>query len=250
MGKLVLVSALLMVALASSAAASGVSLNWGTTCWSDGPQQNLLAFACDTNAGSAVMTLSFAVEQPRWLAGAEILLRGMSSEATVPSWWQMGQDGRVPGTECRSAALTASAESGAGGSGTCVNLWAMRAQGVPLYGTLAYSDGGNAVELLITWFVPPESPVELIAGTEYVVSQVHIAYDKTVGAGACSGCGSSQAWGLRQISLEGPSQFDILASVLPGGNQCLWWQSDGGLGCGPPMPARSTTWGQVKSLYR
>jgi hypothetical protein len=56
-------------------------------------------------------------------------------------------------------------------------------------------------------------------------------------------------WGLTKIGVAMPAATLYLDAPYTNGNQCLSWQTST-LPCAKPVPARNTTWGQVKSLYR
>jgi hypothetical protein len=53
-------------------------------------------------------------------------------------------------------------------------------------------------------------------------------------------------YGMKAAEL---TQYEMLQEPLTDGNQILKWQHST-LICEAPLPARNSTWGQVKSLYR
>jgi hypothetical protein len=74
------------------------------------------------------------------------------------------------------------------------------------------------------------------------------------GAGACANCLKEMGWGLCSVKVSGTDSYELLVEVLPDGNQCLSWQMHS-LACGEGtcsggLPARGSTWGQIRSLYR
>jgi hypothetical protein len=129
---LLLTAALLLAA--TPVLAGGVNLNWGPTGWSQGMPQNLLTFACNTNTGSATMTISFATsfDQLRF-TGIEATLEGRATEQTVPAWWQM-----APG-ECRESAVSSSANFLSAPQDVCLDVWGNQA-----VGGMTYIDGEPA----------------------------------------------------------------------------------------------------------
>jgi hypothetical protein len=231
-------------------AAGGVNLNWGAGCWSDGTPLENLSFPCDTNAGRAVMTCSFAVWQPRSdFVGVEITLEGVSAACAVPAWWQMGSG------ECRSSALTASADFLEAPQVGCTDIWQNHALG----GIASYQDGPVAggprkTHLLIGYALTPETPVPIQADVEYYAASIRIAYTKTVGDGSCPGCGYGFIWGLSSVKAAGMTSYEMLFEPLPNGNQCIRWQNAratcySGFWEDCLTPARTPTWGQIKGLY-
>jgi hypothetical protein len=245
MKKTLLLTGILLALLAPTAlAAGGVNINWGTGCWSDGTPLNDLAFACNTNTGTARMTCSFAVsaDQPNFV-GIELDLEGATEPATVPAWWQLGAD------QCRPTAISTTADFTGGPGPTCIDPWAGQASGgLAIYDWGPLWGGNNRAHILVVYAVPADSPIPLTAGVEYYAAQVRISYLKTVGSGACDGCASPMIWGFYNMKSAELLQYEMLWEPLSGGNQCLTWQSSVLL-CGI-VPTRNTTWGQVKSLYR
>ena len=100
----------------------------------------------------------------------------------------------------------------------------------------------NRARLKVGAGVSPGS-VTLLGGVEYYALRVTVDYAKSVGYGACSGCATpativlNDVWTLNQ-------HF-----TTPLANACLRWQADGVTPCSA-TPARNSTWGQVKGLYR
>jgi hypothetical protein len=227
------------------ALAGGVNINWGSGCWSDGTPVDDLAFTCNTNTGSATMTCSFAVSQnqPEFVSIA-LYLDGVTERAIVPAWWQMG-DG-----DCRGTAISVSENFLAAPQIGCVDMWADQAAGgLAVYGWGPVWGGNNRTHIAVAYAVPPDMPIPLSAGVEYYAARVVISYVKTVGSGSCAGCLYPMIWNLTEIDIYQLTEYETLLEPLPRGNQCLQWQHST-LGCPHPVPARNTTWGQVKSLYR
>jgi len=252
----ILVIAVVLQLLAPAALAGGISLTWGSKCLPDalggnGSDITLQTFACDRNSGVAVMTLSFTPDHPITVMGFRATLLGESnaplvpSGDVVPSWWQLGAGG------CRSSSLSASADFSATQEGHCADPWLHRASG----GITAYLAGLPAGELSFTTMqleYALAEPVALVEEAQYLACQITIDYQKTVGEPECSGCNWSMLWALQSIELIGAAETLILRRPLY--NQCVFWQGGDDLSCyarlGIGVPARNTTWGQIKSLYR
>jgi hypothetical protein len=83
--------------------------------------------------------------------------------------------------------------------------------------------------------------VDLIAGREYFVAKVNINFSNTAGADSCGGC-----WVPMEIvafTVNVHSQDDSFILADPDRRGYILWQPD-------IVPARATTWGQIKYLYR
>jgi hypothetical protein len=246
MKTLLITLCLLLLGSSTAIGAGGVNVSWGDACWSDPGHTNLRNFACNTNTGSARITVSFipSSDLPQ-LAGVIVYLDGQADLGTIPDWWKLYD----AGTWCRDAILL----NGDFTSAPNVGCQAPRGRWYDGWGMAYYRYGEEAggpdraqMEIVFA-LADPGAPVT--AGTEYYAGQVIIRYVKTVGAGACAGCIQPMAWWVSMVSLyewTGPTQD--LTEAPPGGNRCLIWQNS--MLCGPPVSVRNTTWGQVKSLYR
>ena len=106
------------LALAAPAFAGppGVNLRWDQ-CFSDGGVQNR-TFACDTNAGSERLVMSFRLDTDmQQVSGQEIRLILVSATPAVPAWWDLKNLG-----SCRRLSLGLSVSPPAG-SANCED-WA------------------------------------------------------------------------------------------------------------------------------
>src|SRR5262245_14527636 len=100
MKKVTLLCGLLLAITAGvAAAAPGVNIRW-TACAGDGGAINR-TFACTSNTGQNLLTMSFQVgEDILQASGQEIVVDLASAGATLPAWWQMVNSGT-----CRQGAL-------------------------------------------------------------------------------------------------------------------------------------------------
>ncbi len=252
---LLLCSALLTLG-APAALAGGVNVTWTDAsggCWSDGVQVASRSFACNTNAGSVTMCGSFvcSVGHPDFV-GIEVVVDGRTSDGSaLPDWWQLFNSGA-----CRQAALSSSADfTSAPGLG-CTDPWLGQAQGgVAAWQTNLFPPPPPAnvptidwMRLKIAYTTALLRPSPLLAGVEYYGFYATVNYTKTVGAGACAGCTTPVYFALNWIKVaESTGVVEFATVALPGGNQCLNFNTSG-YPCW--VPTRSTTWGQVKAMYR
>lgn len=216
---------------------------------------SLKTFACGTNSGSETLVISFV--PPAGITGFQSLdahIQIATFDGTLPDWWSLGSGG------CRQGALSANPNISAS-LGSCQDPWS--GAGV---GGVNVSGVGD-----IEFVAARASAVPLDPNLEYYAGAIIISNAKSSGAGACAGCsfprglylsslvlqqtGSSFDYGLYSQSRETgmlPAYVNWQCDGQPSFNydaQYGWfligWDSSG---C--PTPARRTTWGAVKSLYR
>jgi hypothetical protein len=252
MRKLLFLTWLMLGWVVGPSLAAGVNIHWGTGCWNDGAQQNLMVFACDGNAGEAVMTLSFQPMSDGHLVGIEATLVGMTEDGDVPSWWDLGAAG------CRAGALSTSADFSAAPEIGCEDVWQNRASGgLTLYATAAGAGGyWHNLRMVVAYGVSVEQAIPIYGWAEYYACQVKLDYRQTVGAGSCAGCGMPVLWGFDTLKLVLSEGDEMLLGDMGGSEHpCLLWQGASHFpSCSAfldhGLPARNSTWGQIKSLYR
>ena len=235
---LLLVGALLV--LATPAMAGGVNIAWGLMCWSDmAVQTNLTTFACNSNVGNRSAVISFvpSYAMPEFV-GIEVYLIGQTDDpVAVPLWWSLSStDG------CRKTSLSASADFTTYAGANCFDPW----YGAALGGIGAYTIDGRVASCIGAWALAAPSPLE--ANVEYTGARLTINNLATLGT-ACPGCSIGFLWGIHHFKAAEYTQYEMYYDAPPGGNQCLNWNNSI-QPCAAPVPARNTTWGQVKSLYR
>jgi hypothetical protein len=229
MKKMILFTALLVALSATAAMAAGVNVSWGNTCWADAGSTSSLTWACSSNTFTVRMTTSFqpAVDKTNFVA-VGVFMEGVTNDPgiLVPDWWKMGT---CTGRAVPTVSIDASVLGGA-----CFDPWA----GAGIGGLGMYSFDTNRTHMNAAW------------GVVFAV-QFRVPSTRTVGTGLCAGCSTPMTWSLNyiQVAYSGTEPNEFLGTAIPGGNQCLAWQG-GNAPCARPIPARNTTWGQVKSLYR
>ena len=120
--------------------------------------------------------------------------------------------------------------------------------------------GPSSARMVVSNALPTPLSTDLSAHQEYYAFSVLINNQKTVGSGLCTGCNLGACIGLQQIQLEIPLPFSHFSLGSVGeGDQLATWQGGaslvrlndaGHLICPLATPVRSSTWGNVKSLYR
>jgi len=171
----------------------------------------------------------------------EIVLDFQSMSASLPAWW-----GFRPGL-CRPSSLAQSPDFTTGPF-TCFDYWG----GLAIAGSLSDPPVGNRwrYRALVAVVVGTERPIP--EGTETYADKIIINNARTTGLGSCPGCGIGVCIVLNSIKILQPPG-------TPGGNKFIsapavrnWatWQGGIGTDCFAATPARNSTWGSVKTLYR
>lgn len=188
-------------------------------------------FACDSNTGSSVIVVSFAPLQSLdvELVDTDVLMQTQGG-AALPSWWALGAGG------CRSGAMVLSSDRG--GDAGCAEL-----VGNQVFGWTFIPDWAGPGTGRIMVEIGPGAPgVTVSAGVEYFGFKIVLNHTKSVGTDSCGGCSTQMSIRLgtvvvsyadgRQDELAQPIRQDTI--VLQSGT----------------TPARTSTWGQIKALYR
>jgi len=233
---------LLLSVAVGAANGSDVGLSWKNYCVGQDGHTSNLTWICNSNANTSLcMTCSFTLDadMPDF-TGVSITMVGNSEAATLPDWWELGDDE----ASCRRGLLTLSADgSGIADGSVCMDPWPAGGYGTGALGP--YTADGDRALVSATWTLG--NPVALEATQEYFALQFRISAARTVGD--CAGCAVPMAWGInRLLAISATSELELQPCVNAGA-ACITWQSSS-LPCSCPGPARNATWGLVKSLYR
>lgn len=215
--------------------------------WGDCGSPPTAEFACNTNTGAHELVASFVPPGGGLsaLVGFDLQVRLMADvSSTLPSWWQFENavaGSCVPLGGCRSSNVSASLDFSSL-SGTCDAPFLGGSGLVHVtesHGTLGPNLGILRVRGALATPVAVSSP-----GTYYLV-RIIVNHARTTGAGACAGCAEPLCIDvvsarLLQSAPHADYQLSPSASLLT-------WN---GAPDGCATPARATTWGQVKALYR
>lgn len=254
MRKTLLICSLLLVASAPLASAQVIGSPGGVNfSWDDCAAAGVVAaktFACGVNTGASRMVVSFdPSQQLNDFIGVEVVIDLQSDTPALPDWWQFFNTG-----SCRQNALNAGFDWSVLPSvgSACADPYEGT---ISLGGLAAYCVvGANCVDAptdLAKARIKVGAAVAdghvITADTEYYAAYVTMTNVKTVGTGACAGCATGVTIVLNEVKAAGLSG-PYIRNYLPMQNQCLTFNS-GTVPCAS-LPARNTTWGQVKSLYR
>jgi len=237
---ILLTSMLLALTVSVALAAGGFSLNWGTVCYTEAATPALV-FACATNSGTAgVMTTTFMLDNPMAdLVGCEWQIDGQSDDVALPEWWKLGAapDCRANKASFKSAYVAVATEA-------CVDWTDGQGFNAP-----NFTWTGNRVRLTLGIAIDASTPFGALASQEYYSGGVDILNSKTVGTGACAGCSIGMIFAENVFTAAGlDGRRDEFIVPMTGGNRCLSWNNPT-TDC-TLVPARPTTWGQIKGLYR
>jgi hypothetical protein len=253
MKKVTLLCGLLLALSATVAsAAQGLNLRWGA-CLGDGGTFNR-NFACNTNNANHQLTGSFELGGPLDnVSGNEIVVDLAADAPTLPAWWEV----RSPGV-CRSASLSFNTTI----SGAAINCFDW-GSGLSVGGIGAYNIGGvggpNTARIVAASAVPPSALQNLGPMTEYFSFNMVVNSAKTVGTPSCAGCQIPVCIVFNSLNLTTPVAANNRKLTGPTNgtdSDFCTWQGGGnpggprGTGCPGATPAKSSTWGTVKSLYR
>jgi hypothetical protein len=223
--------ALLFASAGARAAPPGVNLSWDD-CGGAGALNR--DFACDTNEGAHFVVGSLVAP-----AGVSQAVRGfeaivyVSAGSTVPDWWQFINSGA-----CRQTSATLGLDFG--GMTSCSNLWLGEPTGaLGLYQAVP----GVGMQLGLVMALDQAEQGPLTEGVEYYLFRIAIDHANTVGPSACAGCTDTARVWLDQATIVLPLGHSDILVRDPSSRDFVLWQHGN-------VPVRSSTWGQLKQLYR
>jgi hypothetical protein len=224
----------------------GLSLAWLDCDGGGAGGAHNRVFACNTNTGGGhILVGSFVASS--YLVRVTGFASVMDAQAATPGaqdWWQMRTGG------CRGTAAMTSNFDFTGGPFTCLDYW----QGGAIGGHQVNTPVGNRNRILATAALPAmDSRIGPIPeGTEVYCLKLTMNNSKTVGLGACAGCTTPVCIVLNQIFVtnEPGNPAGNKTITFPIANTATWQGGISGEECLAATPAKNSTWGQVKSLYR
>jgi len=234
--------ALALLVPGTPAPAQGLSLAWQDCRAPAGTGSTNQSFGCGSNISEfplfPVFTLASPVDS---VLAVELVIDVDVAADPLPDWWRTD-----PG-QCRAngwsagPALSASCSDPWGGAGTAA-----------FQGWLPGTPGGSGRHgrLLVTAGVLPAQAVALQAFTPYAACRVVLRTNNTT---MCAGCSVPACLVLNSILIRrvpGSSVEEVfLGEAESPGVNFVTWQGGSGADC-QSVPARRSTWGSVKALYR
>lgn len=218
-----------------------LSLTWGD-CVSSAAATANVSSACDTELGERSLYAAFTLAYPLdSVVALEVVIDIQTSGAALPPWWEFTATG------CRPGGLLASTSFPTGSP--CTNFWQGKASQVLSYYPGEPRGGAGQARVKIALAVLPDQYRRLEASVVYDAVRLKL---QNQGTATCTGCATAACLVLNSIlvgRLPGAPGGDVLLQN-PGANprNHATWQ--GGSGNCDAVPIRTSTWGQIKSLYR
>jgi hypothetical protein len=235
-----------LVALTAGVALAGPGgLNLGWLDCEGLPASENRIFACNTNSGVHTLVGSFFAPCCITAASAnEIVMDVQTTGVSLAAWWGMRTGA------CRTAASLLSSYDFTGGPFTCYDYWQGGASG----GISEDAPIGNRVRIKALGALPAGSPLITAIGEGFEVYsfKANINSAKSAGLGACAGCNAGACIVLNSIKINQPVSEPGGSKFVsaPATRNYATWQGGIGGDCLGATPAKNTTWGNVKALYR
>jgi len=228
----VLLSLVLLAAIARPADGDGVNLAWGN-CAGDASSSAAQTFTCDGDSRSFTLVASF--EPPPGIAHFSALdgeIEIVSDAGQIPDWW-MGDGG------CRNGVF-AIAGTDAPLSG-CTSPW--DAQVVSLFHLDSPAGGGEKLRVIVA---KTGNYGPLTSGRHYYAFGVNVL---TRGSGpGCPGCETGVCLVFSSLKLDQTDGSEVAITDSAFRNFVTW--QGGSRICAGAHQAETPTWGHLKSLYR
>ena len=235
-------AALLTLLDGTALALGGINLSW-TDCGSAGVQQMTFSCASNTLTGAVLVASAVSGVDIPELISEESVMDLQVNQAALSPWWQLQTGG------CRGTSGITSDFNFTSGPFGCLDPW----QGSAVGGMVYRTTGPNRARIQTVGYPYPSGSTSINGTSEYEFFKIVLLGAKTVGNGSCAGCSDGACIVLNEIKLVQPLGVGDYPVTLPiVRNWALWQQGAATVpgGCPSATPARSATWGSVKSLYR
>jgi hypothetical protein len=231
--------ALLLTASTSFAGTPGIDLSWSGCDTS--PSSTDRVYACDGLSGTTFsLQGSFRLDHdlPDFAGAASVV--DCAWDGAIPDYWKTGSG------QCNSGAILPVRPLNTGCSGS--NLFDP---------CCSYSSNGanelalNRLRFRIETATGPPTLPSVVTGALYGAFRMQLDPDQGVMVG-CAGCAAPACFVLKDIEVFGFGAGEDYLITVPDQRLYVTWQG-GALaagGCPGATPARNTTWGTVKALYR
>jgi hypothetical protein len=231
-----------MMCGARSQAAEGLFLRWNE-CALAPTAASTATFACANDQGAEQLVASFTLEQPvDDVIAVEVVVDVQFASPTVPPWWQFDQFG------CREDNLTAVSVPPL--KPACQDFWNQFLSPGVLYQVGGPRGNPSQSRIVVSFALPSTTPPRrLEAGPMYYAATLVI---QNLHTPACGGCLTNACLVLNSIRLGrvpgSPGEDPMLVQPGPQNGNFATWQ--GGAASCSAVPARSSSSGRLKSLYR
>lgn len=246
-----LTGAMLALTVAVASAAPGINLNWDD-CTLGAFQSNKVD-ACLSNFGAPnQLVVSVAPDgQIANMNGAQGLIDVQVDAAALGNFWHLEVGG------CRAGNLAANVGIGSATPPfSCPEPWSPGTGGPGgQAGSAGFTpfDGGDAGpdRGRIRWIiaVPGETDLDSNIAPDWYLIGINLLRGGTT---TCAGCLTPACLVANQIRITKPAGTiggDVFITT-PANSQHVTWQGGGTLSCPAATPTQSSSWGQIKSMYR
>lgn len=242
MKKILVTAGAMLLMSAAVASADGINLSW-TDCGTSGVPS--LSFDCASNSGTPFTLIASFI--PPSGVNSFVGIAGQvdisTPTATLPDWWKHGAG------QCRGSAALSTSFDFTSGPFTCSDPYQGQAAGGYAY-DVGFSSP-NRARLRVQGAVPADQPVTLDSSLEYYGFKATINRTKSTSTGACAGCSTQACIVLNDVQLFQPLEVGFDPDITaPANSNFVTWQSATVVGCPQSTPTHSSSWGQLKSLYR
>lgn len=260
MKKVLLVGAMLVLSASMASAQGGLLLSWEDCAGSGGgtvDKLGITSWNCNTNnngTASAPRTafLFAGFTAPPGIvdmSGVRCIIDYQASMGGVLApWWDYNNYPATP-AGCRVGFMTTDLNA----AGSC-NHWS---GGTTVGGNVVFQSGAGGpdrvrIDVLAAMAGQPPAPVALVPGDEYGIMMFEVRNDKTIGASACAGCSTPVCMVFNNLLIGQVSPATPQVVNAPGNvnglSSYVTWRT--AANCPGATPAKKSSWGQIKSLYR
>ena len=228
--------------------AGGLYLTWNECVLGPGASHDR-ADGCSSNLVTQDLYCAFQMPASAdSVLGVEIVVDVQHADAALPDWWQFAAGG------CRAGFLRADFDFTT--RTACSDFFlGFAAGGLQGYyvGQPRGADSQARIKLAAS-LLPSFGYASLDATHTYYAARITLTNDDTAPpAAVCAGCADAACLVLNSILVRrqpGAAGGDVfLQTPGPGNANFATWQGGAGADCAA-VPARSMTWGRIKSLYR
>ncbi|HEY2954451.1 MAG TPA: hypothetical protein VGK89_04300 [Candidatus Eisenbacteria bacterium] len=242
MKKTLLMTAALLAICAGLASAAGLNLGWDN-CAGLGAGALNKNFACNTNTGiPSTMIGSFVAPAGMDnVNGYQVVVDLQTAGATLSPWWDIGG--------CRASNAASFSSDFTTGPFGCTDYWLGAAGGGGFY--IPLEGGPNRAEIRIA-FAIASGFGPIAEGDEAYLFKVTINNSKTAGLGACARCTDDVCIVFTHALITNDPGLGGTDATLtnPAFRAHVTFQGGETTPCPDVTPAKRTSWGTIKSLYR
>jgi hypothetical protein len=217
--------------------ARGVDLGWSSCAVTAATASRVFDCADNGSGFSLVGSFRTDVDVPDFV-GVSAFVDVTTAAPTPPPWFQFG------GGMCREGAI---ALTNVGPLAACANPYADAEQGGGY--VVETGTGTGQIRIWLDWARDVPTTVAASVRNAAFVLNLGTASSVDEGIGSCPGCQTPACFVLTTVEVHSASQGLMRLIHTPNERNWATWQSGAG-SCPGATPARKSSWGAVKALYR